>query len=160
MNLIGAALPILLSAFPSLTPSSAAQDSAAIVRRVAATATLAAQEYRIGVVDGRIVAPAEVDEARLFLKESRRAAASLVADSALNPVATLDSLLALVERLGEPDSLDARVRSFAAALAQRHGVSLDELPNRPPDLALGAQVYRSSCAGCHGDLGLADGPLA
>jgi high-affinity iron transporter len=160
MILIGAALPILLSALPPLATVAVAQDSAATVRRVAATATLAAQEYRIGVVDGRIVAPAEVEEARLFLEESRRSAASLAADSALNPVATLDSLLALVERLGEPDSLEARVRAFAATLARRHGVSLDELPSRPPDLALGAEVYRASCAGCHGDLGRADGSLA
>ena len=130
------------------------------MRRVAATATLAAQEYRIGVVDGRIVAPAEVDEARLFLEESRRAAASLAADSALDPVATLDSLLVVVERLGEPDSLESRVRSFVATLADRYAVSLDDLPSRPPDLALGAQVYRANCAGCHGDRGQADGPLA
>ena len=161
MTLIGAALPILLSA---LTPASPAapvpNDSAAVVRRVAATATLAAQEYRIGVVGGRVVAAAEVEEARLFLEESRRSAASLAADSTLDPVATLDSLLALVKRRAEPDTLDARVRSFAATLAARYGVSLDELPSRPPDLALGAKVYRASCAGCHGDLGRGDGPLA
>ena len=46
MTLIGAVLPILLSALTSVSPT-AAQDSTAIVRRVAATATLASQEYRI-----------------------------------------------------------------------------------------------------------------
>jgi high-affinity iron transporter len=161
MTLIGMALPILLSALTSASPASPIpNDSVALVRRVAATATLAAQEYRIGVVAGRIVAAAEVEEARLFLEEARRTAASLTGDSTLDPVATLDSLLALVQRLGEPDSLDARVRTFTAALGARHGVSLDELPSRPPDLALGAEVYRASCAGCHGNLGRGDGPLA
>ena len=159
MTLIGVALPILLSALTSVSPT-AAQDSTAIVRRVAATATLAAQEYRIGVAEGRIVAAAEVEEARLFLEESRRSAAALSASAELNPVATVDSLLALVKGLGAPDSLDARVRSFNRALADRFGVSLDELPSRPPDLALGAEVYRASCAGCHGDLGRGDGKLA
>ena len=159
MTLIGVALPILLSALTSVSPT-AAQDSAAIVRRVAATATLASQEYRIGVAEGRIVAAAEVEEARLFLEESRRSAAALSASAELNPVATVDSLLALVKGLGAPDSLDARVRSFNRALADRFGVSLDELPSRPPDLALGAEVYRASCAGCHGDLGRGDGRLA
>ena len=159
MTLIGVALPILLSALTSVSPT-AAQDSAAIVRRVAATATLAAQEYRIGVAEGRIVAAAEVEEARLFLEESRRSAAALSASAELNPVATVDSLLALVKGLGAPDSLDARVRSFNRALADRFGVSLDELPSRAPDLALGAEVYRASCAGCHGDLGRGDGRLA
>src|SRR5687767_12218042 len=159
MTLIGAALPILLSALTSVSPT-VAQDSAAIVRRVAATATLASQEYRFGVAEGRIVAAAEVEEARLFLEESRRSAAALSVSTELNPVATVDSLLALVKGLGAPDSLDARVRSFNRALADRFGVSLDELPSRPPDLALGAEVYRASCAGCHGDLGRGDGKLA
>src|SRR5918995_7041768 len=113
MTLIGAALPIFLSV---LAPASSqqvaeAQDRAAIVRRVAATATLAAQEYRIGVVDSRVVAPAEVEEARLFLEEARRSAGGLPSDSKTDPVTALNSLLALVERLGPPDTLDARVRA-------------------------------------------------
>ena len=159
MTLIGVTLPILLSALTSAAPT-APQDSAAIVRRVAATATLAAQEYRIGVANGRIVAAAEVEEARLFLQESRRSAQGLPASAELDAVATLDSLLALVKGVGSPDSLDVRVRSFNGALASRFGVSLDEMPGRPPDLALGAEVYRASCAGCHGDRGRGDGQLA
>jgi len=160
MNLIGAALPIFLFLpAPASQQAAVAQDSVAVVRRVAATATLAAQEYRIGVVDGRVVAPAEVEEARLFLEEARRSAEGLPSDSETDPVATLDSLLALVKRLGPPDTLDARVRALAAGLATRYGVSLDELPARTPDLAQGAEVYRANCAGCHGDLGRGDGPM-
>jgi high-affinity iron transporter len=106
------------------------------------------------------VAEAEVEEARLFLEEARRSAAFLAGDSRAAPVATLDSLLALVKALGSPDTLDARVRAFTTALAAHHRVSLDELPSRPPDLALGEEVYRANCAGCHGDLGRGDGPLA
>jgi high-affinity iron transporter len=162
MTLIGVALPILLSVLPPASSQqvAVAQDRAAIVRRVAATATLAAQEYRIGVLDGRIVAPAEVEEARLFLEEARRSARGLPSDSATHPVAALDSLLALVKRLAPPDTLEAGVRALAAGLAERYGVSLDELPARAPDLAHGAEVYRINCAGCHGDLGRGDGPMA
>jgi high-affinity iron transporter len=162
MTLIGVALPVLLSILPPvrLQQVAAAPDRAAIVRRVAATATLAAQEYRIGVVDGRVVAPAEVEEARLFLEEARRSARDLPSDSGANPVGTLDSLLALVKRLAPPDTLDARVHALATGLAERYGVSLDELPARTPDLAHGAELYRGRCAGCHGDLGRGDGPIA
>ncbi len=161
MTLIGPALPILLSLLLPIAPQqvAASQDQAAVVRRVAATATLAAQEYRIGVVDGRVVAEAEVEEARLFLEEARRAADGLPADSRAGPVAMLDSLLAVVQRLGPPDSLDLRVKDLAQRLAERYGVTLDEIPSRPPDLALGEEVYRASCAGCHGDLGRGDGPM-
>jgi high-affinity iron transporter len=162
MNLIGAALPALLSvtAPVPLQQVATAQDPAAIVRRVAAAATLAAQEYRLGVVDGRIVASAEVEEARLFLQEARRTAGDLPPDSRAGPVATLDSLLGLVQRVAPPDSVEIMVRSLAGGLAERFGVALDQVPARTPDLARGADLYRVNCAGCHGDLGRADGPLA
>ena len=65
MNLIYA---VLLLA----SPTAPATDSAVVARRVAASAQLAAQEYRIGVVGGKIVAAAEVEEARLFLNEAIR----------------------------------------------------------------------------------------
>jgi high-affinity iron transporter len=162
MTLIGVALPVLLSVFPPapLQQVATAQDRTAIVRRVAATATLAAQEYRIGVVDGRVVAQAEVEEARLFLEAARRAAGELPSDSGTDPVGTLDSLLALVKRLASPDTVDARVRVLTTRLAEHYRVSLDELPARTPDLARGAEVYGSSCAGCHGDRGRGDGSMA
>jgi high-affinity iron transporter len=162
MTLIGVGLPILLSILAPVSPQQGgiAQDRSAVIRRVAATATLAAQEYRIGVKDGRIVAVAEVEEARLFLEEARRSAAGLPPDPESNPVAALDALLALVQRLGPPDTLDAGVRALAASLSERYGVTLDEIPARAPDLARGAQVYRTQCASCHGDLGRGDGPLA
>ena len=131
MTLIGAALPILLSALAPASPQRAAPapDSAALVRRIAATATLAAQEYRIGVVGGKVVAAAEVEEARLFLQEARRVAGSLTS-AAPAPAAGLDSLLTLVQSLAPADTLDARVRAFAAGLAERYHVSLDEVPAR------------------------------
>ena len=129
MTLIGAVLPVFLSA---LAPASVQQDatthdSAAVVRRVAATATLAAQEYAIGVVNGAVVAAAEVEEARLFLEEARRSAGTLPADGA-TAVATLDSLLALVRRHGPADSLAASVRlARGRALA-----ALRRCPRRDP----------------------------
>jgi hypothetical protein len=61
------------------------QDEVSVARRVAATAQLAAQEYRLGVDGGRIVARAEVEEARLFLSEARRSAGAL-------PAGTRDSV--------------------------------------------------------------------
>jgi high-affinity iron transporter len=106
------------------------------------------------------VASAEVEEAKLFLQEARRAAAGLPPDSRSGPVATLDSLLGLVQRAAPPDTLEAMARSLAAGLAQRYGVVLDQVPARTPALARGAELYRADCAGCHGDRGRGDGPLA
>ncbi|HEX5386836.1 MAG TPA: cytochrome c, partial [Gemmatimonadales bacterium] len=130
------------------------------VRRVASTAVLAAQEYRSGIRNGRVVAPAEVEEAKLFLSEARRSAGLLPADGNQAVIASIDSLLGLVGATALPDSLDARVQRFTAALASRFGVSLVDVPATAPSLARGAKVYQENCAGCHGSAGRGDGPLA
>src|SRR5580765_3480470 len=166
MILIGGLLPILFTAaaLPAASPhqaqTAASQDRAPVARRVAATAQLAAQEYRVGVVNGRVVAKAEIDEAALFLQEARRSAKLLPAEAGMAATADIDAMLRLVAGTAPPDSLDARVRSLTAGLTQRLGVTLDELPALTPSLARGAEVYQANCAGCHGAVGRGDGKLA
>jgi high-affinity iron transporter len=148
----------LLSQQPQ-QPSSG-QNPAPAVRRLAATAQLAAQEYRIGVENGRVIAPAEVDEARLFLQESRRSAALLPADVGPTALTQIDSLIRLVNGVAHPDSVDAGVRRLTDFISHRLNVVLDEIPSQPPSLARGAEVYQQNCAGCHGSAGAGDGALA
>jgi high-affinity iron transporter len=158
MVLIGG--PLLLVALLSQPQQgNAGQDQAPVIRRLAATAQLAAQEYRIGIVDGRVVSPPEVDEAKLFLRESRRSAALLPVEARPGTLAQIDSLLQMVERVASPDSVDARVRRLAAGLSHQFGIALDEIPAQTPSLALGAAVYQANCASCHGSLGKGDGPM-
>lgn len=141
------------------TPSASADpgDQGATVRRIAATAALAAEEYRLGVRDGKVVAPAEVEEARLFLTEARRTAGLLPLDSGPATIADIDTLIALVSRSAPPDSVSTRVRQLGASLAARYGVSLEEIPERTPVAAEGAAVYQAQCASCHGPVGRGDG---
>ena len=164
MILSGGMLPFFLSvaaALPQQTQSQGvAEDWAPVVRRVAATAQLAAQEYRVGVVDGRVVAKSEVEEATMFLQEARRSAALLPSDSVRPALAQIDSLVRLVSRTSPPDTIEARVRTLALGLSRRFGVSLDELPAQEPSLARGAEVYQANCMGCHGSVGRGDGPQA
>jgi high-affinity iron transporter len=161
MILIGGA--VLLLGASLLSPpqqASQSQDPAPVVRRLAATAQLAAQEYRIGVENGRIIAPAEVDEAQLFLQESRRSAALLPRDISPIALAQIDSLIHSVDRVAPADSIDERVRRLTGSLSRRLNVVLDEIPNQEPSLARGAVVYQQNCASCHGTMGTGDGPLA
>src|SRR5688572_32994931 len=106
MVLIGGALLLATATLLSQPQQSdASQDQAPVVRRLAATAQLAAQEYRLGIQDGRVISQAEVDEARLFLRESRRSAQSLPADVRSVTVAAIDTLLQMVDRIGAADSI-------------------------------------------------------
>jgi len=131
-----------------------------VVRRLAATTQLAAQEYRLGVVNGQVVTPAEVEEAGLFLREARRSAALLPPDVGPATIAGIDSLISMVAVIASPDSVDARVSILTHRLADRLGIALDEIPDQTPSLARGAEVYRANCASCHGSLGRGDGLLA
>lgn len=137
---------------------SAGPDSVALARRIAASAQLAAQEYRIGVVDGKVVMSAEVDEARLFLGEARRTAVLLPQNVMAPVLADLDLALSLVARIGSADSIDAAVRRLGDVLVRGLGITLVDVPARAPSLARGAELYRRECASCHGIAGRGDGP--
>jgi high-affinity iron transporter len=153
-------IPVLFSALLAAPPRQGTQDQTPVIRRLAATAQLAAQEYRVGISKGKVVAPAEVQEARLFLREARRSAILLPRALSAAATAQVDSLLDLVDHTASPDTIAARVLALTSQLSQRSGVILDELPGQTPSLARGAQVYQANCAGCHGPLGRGDGPQA
>ena len=138
----------------------AANEQAPAVRRLAATAQLGAQEYRAGVQNGRVVAKAEIEEARLFLAEARRSATLLPPDVGRSTARALDDIVGLVAATADPDTVQARVIALTTSLSQRLGISLEDIPAETPSLARGAQVFRESCASCHGDLGRGDGPMA
>ena len=129
-------------------------------RRLANTVRLAAQEYRLGVQGGRVVAPAEIEEARLFLAEASQAATGLPSDSRANAIAAIERLKALIGATANPDSLDAGVTRLVEGLAAQLKITLDEVPTETPSLVRGQAVYQKNCAGCHGVAGRGDGPQA
>jgi high-affinity iron transporter len=135
-------------------------DQAPLVRRLAATAKLGAQEYRNGVRGGRVVAAEEVEEARLFLGEARRTAALLPPELSRPTGEELEAILSLVEASADPDSVEARVARLSNGLATRLGLVLDEIPASVSPLARGAEIFQQECASCHGAVGRGDGPAA
>ncbi|HEV8303635.1 MAG TPA: cytochrome c/FTR1 family iron permease [Gemmatimonadales bacterium] len=154
-------LRTILISFACLTAPQAT-DSLAASRRVVAAAALSAKEYAQGVTPqgGRIVAPEEVDEAKLFIQQARfdlpglPAAVRPAADSALRVLA------ALLDRLAAPDSVERVADALVARISAAVGGALEPPPSRPPSLARGAAVYREQCAACHGETGRGDGPKA
>ena len=147
----------MLSACLATSLAGQAVDSLAAARRVVAAAALAAKEYSVGVpaAGGTVNEPAEVEEAKLFIQQARYDIPSLPA--ALRPAADsgLTQIALLLDRLAPPDS----VARAADALMARMGTD-EPIPSRPPSLARGGEVFRESCAACHGDSGRGDGPKA
>ncbi len=163
MILIHAAALLLLVTHPLHTGPDTLRASApasVVVRRLAATAHLATQEYGLGVVDGRVVAPAEVEEARLFLEEAKRSAGQLPPEWSAATIKEIDTVLELVAQHAPPADVASRVRRLTTTLSTGLSVSLDEVPGVTPSLARGAEIYQAQCAQCHGSLGRGDGPGA
>ena len=152
-------LTLTLGLFAWLPSEAPAQDADA-ARRLANTAQLAADEYRLGVKGGRIIAPPEVEEARLFLAEARRNAGRLPAGAAAAARASLDRLDAMVERVADPDSVAGGVDELVATLSKALNLALDLIPAEVPPLARGREIYQTTCAACHGSAGHGDGPQA
>ena len=141
-------------------PLLAVDDVPATVRRVAATSALAAQEYRNGFRDGKVIAQSEVDEAKLFLAEARRAAALLPPPGGAVTVGAVDRLIAMVARGAAPDSVDSALRALDTSLEGTWQVTLEEIPTIAPSLTRGRTLYGQVCASCHGEHGAGDGPAA
>ncbi|MES2125369.1 MAG: FTR1 family protein [Gemmatimonadota bacterium] len=141
----------------ALTGARTTTDSVAVARRIAASAQLAAQEYRIGVANGKVIAPAEVEEAKLFLTEAKQTARLLPASVSVTVDAELGQLLAMVGRVGAPDSVDLGVRQMTDGLAEALQVTLVDIPERTPSLARGSELYARECRACHGNAGLGNG---
>jgi high-affinity iron transporter len=153
-------LALLLAVAIRPTSLSAQDDAATIARRVAAVSSIAADEYALGVSDGRIVSQAELTEARLFLGEARDAAVRLPTPVREDARRRLEQLLEQARRLDDPARVRAAVDDLRRALAAGLGVQLDPLPAAPPSLARGERLYRAACASCHGPAGAGDGAAA
>ena len=154
------AMGLFLSTAILSGPSAVQDDPSTALRRLAATAQLAAQEYAIGVVSGSVVSQAEVDEAELFLAEALRAADGLPDGVRSRTRTALESILSMVRSTADPADVALAVGELTSGLSQELGIALDVLPRTPPSHARGAELYQTECASCHGDLGAGDGPKA
>jgi high-affinity iron transporter len=157
--LVGAVLVVLTRVSP-LPATPAQTDTLEAARRIAATVHLAAQEYALAFVGGRLVQPEEVSEAKAFVAEARRAAPMLPSALEARAVRDLTRLAALIDAGTPPDSVAAHAAAFARWLGGRLDLGRDERPARAPSLDAGARIYASRCAQCHGSGGHGDGPAA
>lgn len=144
-------------------PLPAAQtDSLSVSRRVVAAASLAAKEYALGVPPqgGRITAPAEVDEARLFIDQARVDVRWLPAAARVSADSQLGVMRGLVDHLAPPADVERAATLLIQEVSAAIGGAIDPFPARPPSFARGRQVFLQQCANCHGETGLGDGPEA
>lgn len=132
--------------------------------RVASLLELAATEYAEAVDDGQVVNEAEYEETRAFTVEADRVFEALdgpdAPDEAVVVAASVDSLVSIVELRGPVADFERQVRDATEALVSGWGAVTVPEPPSGPSAARGAELYRASCAACHGPSGRGDGPAA
>ncbi|HEU5467202.1 MAG TPA: cytochrome c/FTR1 family iron permease [Gemmatimonadales bacterium] len=140
------------------------KDSSRVLaaRRMVSAISLAAKEYRNGVpaAGGKITAPEEVAESRLFLDQAEKNVATLP-DSLREPVGLLvANLRASLDRPSAPppDSVSQWADALVMRITRAFGNTLNQYPAVPPSVARGKVVFAKACASCHGLAGRGDGP--
>jgi high-affinity iron transporter len=125
-------------------------------RRVATIVSVAVEEYGKAVdAKGKLVSSQEYQETTDFLADASRAAERLSGETAAPARALLDSIAKAVAAKRPPAVLDSLEARFATLLGSEARL---ELPAGALNLAEGRAVYAQSCASCHGERGLGDGP--
>ena len=116
-----------------------------------------ADDYRGAVADGQIVSDSEYAEMREFAKTVRMQLHNLPAVPAAPRLEKAAERLA--RSIADKDSADAvAMQAHALADALLIAYPIPTAPLTPPDLKRGAQIYATTCAGCHGADGHGDGP--
>jgi high-affinity iron transporter len=134
--------------------SAAAQEPPA--RRVATIVSVAVEEYGKAVdAKGRLISAQEFQETTDFLADAARAAERLSGPTAAPARALLDSITRAVRDKRPSTALDSLEARFAKLLGNDAKL---ELPSGALNLAEGRAIYGKSCASCHGERGLGDGP--
>lgn len=152
---------MLLATVLAADLSGQAGDSLAVARRIVAATSLAAKEYATGVSrGGRVLQPAEVEEAKQFVEQARLEVPSLPAAVRAPADSGLGLLHAMFQRAAPPDSVAQQAAVLIQRIAAAAGGALDPFPAGPPSLARGAAIFREQCQPCHGATGRGDGPKA
>lgn len=146
-------------ALASTTAVLAQVDRAERAQRIASMVSVAADEYRLGVVRGRVVRSEEVKEAELFLTEALGKVAELGSEAS-RARQLLDSMLYKVSSRSAAEELVPLLEEFLSELERVVGLSLDPAPREVPSIVAGSALYGEFCAKCHGVSGAGDGPLA
>ena len=127
-------------------------------KRLSSIVGVAVEEYGKGIDEGgRMISEQEYQEAVDFLAGARGVAERLSGARAGAVQAELDSLSAAVTAKKPPSRIAEIHQRFTAALGAEGAL---ELPTGELSIAAGHETYQQSCASCHGQTGMGDGPAA
>jgi high-affinity iron transporter len=138
---------IFITTLAALPRPGSAQEQP--LRRVVALLDYVTSDYARAVgPNGELLSEAEHGEQVGFVADAARELRADVDGRGEDLARRLDALREQVQNRASPAQVAAQAKAVRDEIVQRFQVVL--LPARAPDLAHGAQVYRESCAACHG----------
>lgn len=118
-----------------------------------------AVDYNAAVKDGKIISAPEYAEMQEFVSSVEKQLAELPTNDTKKTLqARAAHLRGLIAEKSTAAIVEINARELASALLIAYPVPVS--PVRTPDLKLGARLFQTQCASCHGSLGHGDGPLA
>lgn len=154
------AAPLSTRAAEEAAPSAAARQT----QQVAALVDYVAADYPQAVQDGKVLEQSEYAEQQNLLDEAQKLAAALPVPSAGGEAARgrlleqLRAVRAAVDEKAAGPEVQARCR--AARQTLKDAFQLRMVPTTPPSASRAAEIFRGTCATCHGAEGRADTPMA
>lgn len=116
-------------------------------------------DYGSAVENGKIKSADEYREMQAFVAQAGERLKELPANPARDALlADGANLSSLVQAKASPEEVATAATKLRWALATAYNLAL--APRRIPDAALGATLYATHCASCHGVEGRGDGPAA
>jgi high-affinity iron transporter len=135
----------LILIFSFATAAVAVAQDAQPLRRAVALLDYVSGDYARAVgPNGEVLSAAEHEEQIGFVEDAAREVRAGDADLARR----IEELGKEVARRAPPARVAARAKALRDEIVQKYHVVL--LPQRPPDVSRGAQLYAQACAACHG----------
>lgn len=162
--LIFAATILTLSANIS-TSYAANQETQDKVKKIVMMLNIAAKEFNDGVVDGKVVIPAEYEECQIFLQQATERF-SRISDEIKNKDESkalsqqFPILLKLIEDKVNSQKVWDTVNNLNTQLMHTFGIEINKVPITPVSLSNGKKIFENNCSICHGLTGNGDGPMA
>lgn len=118
-----------------------------------------AADYAGAVQDGTVTSPTEYDEMREFAATAAAQMADLP-EHAQQPglIAKIAVLRSKIDAVAAVPEVSRLAREIAADVLTAYPFAVS--PKVLPDLARGADLYKTACSSCHGARGAGDGPVA
>jgi high-affinity iron transporter len=155
-----AAWVLVAALWPALGRAADDPRATADVRRALTLLNVVAEEYREGVVDGRVVLPVEYGEAKTFLDEAQDRLRGTAPTAAAATEAMFATVRGGLREKAPLEQVRAGLTNLRAAIAQHTGVVEEIYPPAPPSAARGRALFAENCASCHGEHANGDGPDA